>query len=129
MSTSAASRRALILFAHGSRDPEWAAPFRAVQRRVAAKKPELSVELAFLEIMKPSLPEAVDRLAAPGSMHVTVAPLFMAQGAHLKRDLAALLEKVNERHPAVELALLPALGEVDELTQAIAAWLLVACDE
>jgi len=114
----------LILFAHGSRDPEWAAPFRAVQRRVAAKKPELSVELAFLEIMEPSLPEAVDRLAALGSAHFTIAPLFMAQGAHLKRDLAALLEKVKARHPTVEVALLPALGEVDELSEAIAAWLL-----
>jgi sirohydrochlorin cobaltochelatase len=124
MSTSAASPRALILFAHGSRDAEWAAPFRAIQRAVAAKKPELAVELAFLEIMQPSLPEAVDRLAASGSAHFTVAPLFMAQGAHLKRDLAALLQKVKERHPAVELALLPALGEVDELTEAIAAWLL-----
>lgn len=124
MATSAASRRALILFAHGSRDPEWAAPFRAVQRTVAEKKPELAVELAFLEIMKPSLPEAIDRLAASGSTHFTVAPLFMAQGAHVKRDLAALLDQVKERHPALKLVLLPPAGEVDQVAEAIATWLL-----
>ena len=91
---------------------------------VALRKPELEVELAFLELMEPSLSEAVDRLAASGSAHFTIAPLFMAQGAHLKRDLAALLEKLKARHPAVEVKLLPALGDVDEVTEAIAAWLL-----
>ena len=123
MSTHSAGG-ALILFAHGSRDPQWAEPFCAIQRKLAAKKPELAVELAFLEIMRPSLPEAVDRLSASGHTHFTIAPLFMAQGAHLKRDLAELLAKLKERHPAIELALLPAAGEVDQVLDAIGAWLL-----
>jgi sirohydrochlorin cobaltochelatase len=122
--TSTSSAAALILFAHGSRDPQWAEPFRAVQRKIAAKKPALAVDLAFLEIMQPTLPEAVDRLAASGHTHFTIAPLFMAQGAHLKRDLAELLAKLSQRHPAIELALLPAAGEADQVLDAISAWLL-----
>ena len=122
--TRTTSAPALILFAHGSRDPQWAEPFRAIQRKLAAKKPALAVELAFLEIMQPSLPEAVDRLAASGHTHFTIAPLFMAQGAHLKRDLAELVTRLKERHPAIELALLPAAGEVDQVLDAIGAWLL-----
>lgn len=118
------SGRALILFAHGSRDPHWAEPFRAIQGRIADKKPELAVELAFLETMRPTLPEAVERLATSGRTHFTIAPLFMAQGAHLKRDLAALLHELKARHPAIELALLPAAGEVDQVLDATAAWLL-----
>ena len=122
--TSARGAPALILFAHGSRDPQWAEPFRAIQRKIAAKKPALAVDLAFLEIMQPTLPEAVDRLAASGHTHFTIAPLFMAQGAHLKRDLAELLEKLKQRHPQIELALLPAAGEVDQVLDAIGAWLV-----
>jgi sirohydrochlorin cobaltochelatase len=122
--TNTSGTPALILFAHGSRDPQWAEPFRAIQRNVTAKKPTLAVELAFLEIMQPSLPEAVDRLTASGHRHFTIAPLFMAQGAHLKRDLAELLAKLKQRHPAIELALLPAAGEVDQVADAIGAWLL-----
>ena len=118
------SAPALILFAHGSRDPQWAEPFRAIQRKLAAQKPALAVELAFLEIMQPTLPEAVDRLAAAGHAHFTIAPLFMAQGAHLRRDLADLLAKLEQCHPEIELALLPAAGEVDEVLDAIGAWLL-----
>lgn len=118
------ARHALILFAHGSRDPQWAEPFRTVQKNVSAKKPGLAVELAFLEIMQPSLPEAVDRLVAAGHTRLTIAPLFMAQGAHLKRDVAQLLAKIRERHAAAEVVLLPAAGEVNEVVEAIGAWLV-----
>ena len=115
--------RALILFAHGSRDPQWAEPFRAIQRRVAAAKPGVAIEVAFLEIMQPSLPDMVDRLAASGRRHITIAPLFMAQGAHVKRDLAAIVETLRGRHAGIELSLLPAVGEAEDVLAAIATWL------
>ena len=117
------SKSALVLFAHGSRDPEWARPFTAVQHRVAARKPDVAVELAFLELMKPTLPEAADRLVESGCTRITIAPLFMAQGAHLKRDLAALMTDIRARHGDVELTLLPALGEVDSVIDAMSTWL------
>jgi len=114
---------ALILFAHGSRDPEWAAPFRAIQRDVAQKNPGVAVELAFLETMEPSLPAAAERLIAEGATRLTVAPLFMAQGAHLKKDLAGMLSTLKERNPRIEVAVLPALGEAGPVLQAIGEWL------
>jgi sirohydrochlorin cobaltochelatase len=116
-------KTALVLFAHGSRDPDWAAPFRAVQRNVAAAKPNVEVELAFLELMQPSLPAAVDRLVEAGCERITIAPLFMAQGAHLKRDLSALIEELRSRHGQAELALLPAVGEAQPVIEAISGWL------
>lgn len=115
---------ALILFAHGSRDPQWAEPFRTIQRSVAARKPALAVELAFLEIMQPTLPDAFERLVASGRTRLTIAPLFMAQGAHLKRDLGEILAKLKVRHPGVDVTLLPAAGEVEGVLDAISAWLI-----
>ena len=76
---------ALVLFAHGSRDPEWAAPFRKVQERVAAKSPELEVELAFLEFMNRRCRRWRMRSPPRIADASTIAPRFMAQGAHLKR--------------------------------------------
>ena len=115
--------RALILFAHGSRDPQWAAPFRAVQENVAQLRPGIAVELAFLEIMQPSLAKAVDRLVASGHKRFTIAPLFMAQGAHLKRDLADILSSLEQRHANIDIKVLPAAGEADPVVRAIGAWL------
>jgi len=113
---------ALVLFAHGSRDPRWAEPFRAIQRKVSATKPHVAVELAFLELMEPKLGDVVDRLASVGATRVTIAPVFMAEGAHVKRDLAELMTRLEQRHPLLELKLLPAAGEVEAVLDAISTW-------
>jgi sirohydrochlorin cobaltochelatase len=115
-------KSALVLFAHGSRDPDWAAPFREIQRKVAAEKPELAVELAFLELMQPSLPDAVNRLVSSGNRHITIAPLFMAQGAHLKRDLLKLIAELRGSHPGIEFRLLAAAGEAESVIDAVSTW-------
>ena len=65
----------------------------------------------------------MDRLALNGHDRVTIAPLFMAHGAHLKRDLATPMTELGQRHPNIELRLLPVAGEVDGVLDAIAAWL------
>jgi sirohydrochlorin cobaltochelatase len=117
----------VVLFAHGSRDPEWAAPFRAIEAKVAAAKPDHKVALAFLELMQPTLPEAVDRLVAGGCSRITIAPLFMAQGAHLKRDLARLVSDARAQHPRVDFVALAAAGEVDSVMDAIGAWIGQQC--
>jgi len=122
--TSRAARAALVLFAHGARDPGWAEPFRAIQSAVAARRADLVVELAFLDLMPPTLSDCVARLAADGCGRVTVAPLFLAQGGHLKQDLPRLIEDVRARHPALEIRMLPPMGEVPAVLDAVAAWLV-----
>jgi len=117
---------AIILFAHGARDPEWAQPFRRIQELLEARQPGVTVMLAFLEIMQPSLTEAVSQLAHAGHRTITIAPLFMAQGGHLKNDVPKLLEAIRARHAGVELTLLPAIGDVEPVLDAIAAWLVGA---
>ena len=117
---------ALVLFAHGARDPEWSVPLRAIERRVASRRPDLTVALAFLELMAPALEEVLERLAAAGHTRITIAPLFMAQGGHLKQDLPRLLDQVRQHHPAVVLDLLPPVGEAEPVLDAIGSWLVNA---
>ena len=117
---------ALVLFAHGSRDPDWAAPLKRVQQNVAARKPDLAVEIAYLELMEPRLPQAVGRLVEAGCQRITVAPIFIAHGAHLKRDLKGQIDALREQHPNVDLVLLPAAGESDAVVDAMSLWLETA---
>lgn len=114
---------ALVLFAHGSRDPQWAAPFHAIREQVSRLRPATAIELAFLELMQPSLEAAVDQLVAAGHARIVIAPLFMAQGAHMKRDLARILTTLTERHPRLDIELLPAIGEAAPVMDAVGAWL------
>ena len=113
---------AILLFAHGARDPEWAAPFRKLRERIAARRPDDTVELAFLEFMEPALEPTVNRLAAGGVGRITVVPLFMAQGGHLKHDLPLVLARVRAAHPGITLTLAPPVGEVEPILDAIVDW-------
>lgn len=120
----ATSRSAIILFAHGARDPEWAAPFRRIVARLQTGEPGLRVELAFLEFMQPALEDAVARIATEGFERVTLVPLFLAQGGHLKHDLPLMLDDIRGRHPGVRIDVTQAIGDSDTLTASIADWAL-----
>jgi sirohydrochlorin cobaltochelatase len=116
--------RGIVLFAHGARDAEWARPFEAIRERVRAKRPEWRVELAYLEFMAPTLDEAIGAVIAEGAPCVTVFPLFMAEGGHLRRDVPRVLQDVRARHPHIPIVLETAIGEVPEVLDAITAWIL-----
>jgi sirohydrochlorin cobaltochelatase len=121
-----ANKSAIVLFAHGARDPEWAQPFRKIKRALEAKRPDVTVELAFLEFMEPALDATVAKLARAGNRTITIAPLFMAQGGHLKNDLPKILDAIRAEHRGTEITLLPAIGDVDPVIDAIAQWLVGA---
>jgi sirohydrochlorin cobaltochelatase len=118
------SGQAIILFAHGARDPEWAAPFGIIRRQLQAARPDTQVELAFQDFMRPTLDEAVAQSAARGARRIVLVPLFMAQGGHLKQDLPLLVGKIREQHPQLELQVMPAIGDEPEILQAITDWVL-----
>jgi sirohydrochlorin cobaltochelatase len=110
----------LILFAHGARDPRWAAPFEAVATRVRQARPDAQVRLAFLEFMTPALPDAGAELVAARCTHVHVLPLFLGAGGHVRRDLPLLMDALRTAHPAVAFSLHTAVGEVDSVIDAMA---------
>ena len=116
---------ALLLFAHGSSDPGWAEPFIKLKAAVQAREPGRKVELAFLERMQPSFDETVTALHAQGIRHITVAPIFLAIGGHMRKDLPKLIEETQAR-TGIEFRILPALGEVDSLITAIADWVAIS---
>lgn len=118
----------IVLFAHGARDPAWAQPFLAIRDKLRAGRPEFPAELAFLELMTPSLPEAVHALAERGVAAITIFPLFMAQGGHLKKDLPRIVDELRAAHPGVLIAVQTAVGDVPEILDAIAAWILSRVD-
>lgn len=92
--------------------------------RLRTAQPQVRVELAFLELMAPRLADAVGELAGEGIRRITLVPLFLAQGGHLKEDLPKLLEDIRIRHPAVRIDVTAAIGDSESLTNAIADWAL-----
>lgn len=114
---------AIVLFAHGSRDPEWAVPFERLKRMVEARAPGRCVALAYLEAAAPTLGEAIDAAVAAGARSVRVVPLFLAPGGHTRRDLPPLLEAARARHPGVAVDATATIGESPEMLAALADWI------
>ncbi|MCH2220690.1 MAG: CbiX/SirB N-terminal domain-containing protein [Dechloromonas sp.] len=112
---------ALVLFAHGARDPEWANPMRRVQAEILQRLPGVTVELAFLEFMAPTLLDCVNGLIEQGVRKIVVLPMFIAQGGHLKRDVPELLDQLRGQHPGVEFLLSGPIGENEIVVQAMAS--------
>ena len=115
------SRTAIILFAHGAREPDWAQPFVKVCDRLRAVG--IRTELAFLEIMSPSLEEAAGRIATDPIDAVTIVPLFLAQGRHLTRELPALVAGIQARHRNIRFRVTPPLGDAPEFIDMVTAWI------
>lgn len=112
---------ALILFAHGARDPEWANPMRRVQAVVRQRMSTVPVELAFLEFMAPTLPERAAELIAQGADKIVVLPMFIARGGHLKKETPEMLDMLRSTYPEVEFSLGNAIGEHELVVQAMAS--------
>lgn len=114
--------KALILFGHGARDLRWREPFDRLKEKWASQHPDVPVELAFLEMMDPSLEVAVNSLASKGAKEISILPVFFGQGGHLRKDFPALLATCRERFPKITLGAMPAVGEDEAVLQAIIAF-------
>lgn len=115
-----ASGPAVILFAHGSRDPLWRLPIEAVAAEIRHQQPDTAVLCAYLELCTPSLQEAAAKLVAHGARQVKVFPLFFGVGKHAREDLPVLMDQVRAAHPEVEVNLLPTAGEYAQVTRLMA---------
>ena len=128
--TTTTTRQALILFAHGARAASWAAPFERLRELTQARMPEVSVQLAFLELMTPRLPELIATLLAElpdgAVLDATVVPVFLGQGGHVLRDLPLLVDDLRQAHPQLRLKVVEAVGENASVLAAIADYCVAA---
>jgi sirohydrochlorin cobaltochelatase len=113
---------AILFFAHGSRDANWRRPFDAILADFRGMHATKLAELAFLEFMTPDFASAAQALVDQGATQIRVIPLFLAEGAHTRRDLGALLEITQANHPDIRFSVSPAIGEIDSIRSAISSW-------
>jgi sirohydrochlorin cobaltochelatase len=115
-------QKAMVLFAHGARDPRWDQPFQKLQKIAQTSLPDTAVELAFLELMEPRLPAVVAQLAEHGCTEISVVPVFLGQGGHVLRDLPPMIESLRTQYPKLSLHVSDAVGESPAVLDAIAAY-------
>ncbi|CAM3028479.1 sirohydrochlorin chelatase [Mycobacterium simiae] len=109
---SSTIKPALVLTAHGSKDPRSAANARAVAEAVSRRRPDLQVRLAFLDHDSPSLVDVLGALDRPA----VVTPLLLANAYHARVDIPAQIANCGVM-PRIRQA--PVLGEDDRLVSVL----------
>lgn len=128
MSAADGRREAVVLFAHGARDPAWTAPLERLADLLSGLMPGTVVARAFLELQSPTLDQAVRELVETGVASVTVMPVFWARAGHVAHDLDPAIEALRAVHAGVRFELLPVLSELPGLLETIATTVASSLD-
>lgn len=116
--------KGIILFGHGSRSTEYIRPFERIRDAMIGQRPDVTVELGFLELTRPSLDESIECLVGRGVTSISVVPIFIGPGRHVLKDLPQLAANAMDRHPGLEISLAAPVGEAKEVIDAMAKFAL-----
>lgn len=104
--------RVYILIAHGSRSHEANEAVMRLAERIADRLGSYPVLPAFWELAVPTLKEAVQAAVTENkAAQITVLPLFLSDGMHVRRDIPQALDALRLQYPEVTITCLPSLQE------------------
>lgn len=107
-------KRAVILLAHGTRDPEASKPVHDYAKKLASVV-GMTVEPCLREFIEPSVPTVVKKLIEQGMERIVVIPFFLFQSAHVTRDIQKDLSIEKGKYPNVEFAVGEPIGYDDAM--------------
>lgn len=101
---------ALILLAHGSRNPSATEEVASLAQELGHASLSGRVKHAFLEMVDPTLEQAIAEFVSEDIYTVTVLPLFLNSGNHVMRDIPETASRLRRQIPKLELRILPHIG-------------------
>ena len=101
---------AILLIAHGSRRPAANADLVQLAELVRARRPAEIVEIAYLELAEPTIPQGAARCVERGATTVRMSPFFLSAGTHIAEDLTGFRAEFESQYPGVRFQLCPPLG-------------------
>lgn len=101
---------AILLIAHGSRRAEANADLVRLAEAMKTRCPNEIVEIAYLELAEPSIPQGAARCVKRGATEIRLLPYFLSAGTHIVEDLTGFRDEFADQYPEVRLQLCPPLG-------------------
>ena len=108
-------KTALILIDHGSRNVAANELLEELTRRTRARGVYDIVELAHMEIAKPTLKQAFAACVAQGATRIVVHPYFLSPGRHSQVNIPEQAREAAAAYPHVEVFVTQPLGLDDRL--------------
>ena len=86
-------KKGVLVIAHGSRTSEYNDSVITLVEQLKVRLQTGLMEVGFLELAEPSIPEGIKALAGKGMEELVVYPFFLARGVHLKKDVPRVVEE------------------------------------
>lgn len=109
---------AVVLLGRGAKVPEANADHAALARLMYERTGASAVYPAYLQVTRPSLPEALSQAAVLGAQRVVVGANFLLPGL-LRTWTAGQVAAWTAAHPGVEVAVADVIGDCDELAAVV----------
>ncbi len=110
----------LIIAAHGTRDAEGEAECRRLVDRVSGLLPDTLVALGFVELSRPSIPDALSGvLADDAARRAVVVPLMLGTGGHVRSDIPEFIEEALQQVPGARIDYAGHLGADPRLVSVV----------
>ena len=109
-SLESSDRTAVLLIAHGSRRESANNDLTRLAELVRARQKYAIVEIAFLELAEPTIPQGAATCVAHGATRILMLPYFLSAGAHVSEDLERFRQELRSEHASVRFELCPPLG-------------------
>jgi len=103
-------QEAILLIAHGSRRKEANDDLRTMADHLRSRIPDTHIEVAYLELTEPTIPQGARACIEAGAAKVYLLPFFLSPGIHVVQDLEEFREEFRQQWPEQEFAVCPPLG-------------------
>ncbi|MEJ2216806.1 MAG: NAD(P)-dependent oxidoreductase [Gemmatimonadota bacterium] len=109
----------LVLVAHGSRNQRWGIPLEALTASIREQISGCAVQLAYAQFASPGVQDVVAEAVRAGVHKICMLPLFMTAEGHVDRDIRPMVADLQRTYPAIEVALLPPVGQHAQFQQVL----------
>ena len=93
----------LLLVGHGSYCHVSGSEMATIGRHVSAARPDLAVEVGYLEMSDPPAGVALGRLVARGVKRITILPMMLLAAGHSKSDVPAVVLEARLKYPGMPI--------------------------
>ena len=117
MSQTAHEQPAILLIGHGTRRAAGVAEFHHLAQQLQQALPDRVCQTAFLELVEPSVPTALETLRRQGFQRITALPALLMAAGHVKNDLPVMLNAFQAKYPEMRVTFGADLGIHPHLLQ------------
>ena len=112
-------KTAVIILGHGSRSKEADETVKRVVVEVKKIGGYEIVEHAFLQHVRPTPHEALEKCVQQQAGKIVIVPFFIQAGTHVSRDIPELVEKAKKQHANIDIVVTDCVGSHPLMAQIV----------